>query len=227
MEPQNNIHVAGVADPVAAGTHLVAFAGMLAGFAALRRRTKDRPFERLLVTVFGATTLAQYAASIAYHVSEHDPFLRRLDHASIYILIAGTFTPLAGAQLDGWTRATILTATWAFATCGVVLKLFFFGVTSEAVDTTFYLAAGWFGIVPVFFIWRNGERRTTAWIMTGALFYTAGALCELFGWPRIIPRVFNFHEVFHLCVMAAGAAFYVAVWRSVDDRIVTARLGRT
>jgi hemolysin III len=230
-EPQHNIHVLGVADPVSAGTHLVAFLAMLVGMKALVRRTAARPYERVLVIVYSITTLMQYAASTIYHTSEHDPFLRHVDHATIYLLIAGTFTALAGSQLRGWLRAAVLGSIWAFCLAGIVVKLFFFNYFKESVDTGFYLGAGWFGAVPTFVIWRRGERGTTAWIMTGALFYTAGALCELFAWPHLIPKIFNFHEVFHLCVMAAGTAFYIAVWRSVDvrlnDRVVLTRVSRT
>jgi hemolysin III len=63
--------------------------------------------------------------------------------------------------------------------------------------------------------------------MGGAFFYTAGALFELNGWPHIIPRVFNFHEVFHLCVMAASCCFFAAVWRSVDPERSVIPSGRT
>jgi len=217
LEPQNNIHLAGIADPVAAGTHLVAFIAMLYGLLALLERTARRHYEMFLVLVYSLATLAQYAASIAYHVSEHDPLLRRIDHATIYILIAGTFTPLAGAQLRGGLRAFVLGVSWTCALLGVTLKLFFFGAVNEAVDTALYLGAGWFGLVPTCVIWLNGDRGSVAFIMAGAMFYTVGALFELNGWPRIIPGVLNWHEVFHLCVMAATGCFFVAVWRAVDE----------
>jgi hemolysin III len=228
LEPQNNIHMAGAADPVAAGTHLLAFLGMLGGWKALARRTVARPYERALVLVYSFSILVQYAASTVYHVSEHDPLLRRVDHATIYVLIAGTFTPLTGLMVGGTLRMAVLAAIWAFTIFGVVLKLFFFGwiARHETVDIALYLGAGWFGTVPTFVIWRSGERRTTAWILTGAILYTIGALCELNGWPMIVPQVFNFHEVFHLCVMAAGAAIFVAIWRSVDARIAASLTDR-
>jgi hemolysin III len=217
LEPQDNIHLLGIADPVAAGTHLAAFFAQLAGLPILLRRTADDAGRRFLVLVYSITSLVQFAASVAYHAWSGDPAtrlaLRRLDHATIYLLIAGTFTPLTGAQLKGGLRRFVLATTWAFAICGVVLKVFFFGSISETLDVSFYLAAGWFGIVPTFIIFMKGEHRTTAYIMLGAMFYTVGALCELEGWPLIVPGIFNFHEVFHVCVMAASATFFVAVWR--------------
>jgi len=218
VDPQDNIHLAGIADPVAAGTHFVAFLAMLGGSRALLARTVARPYARTLAFIYALATLAQYAASTVYH-TWHGMLLRRVDHASIYILIAGTFTPIAGLQLSTVPRSLILVASWSFAVAGVVLKLFFFDSVSEGVDTALYLGAGWFGAVPTLFIWRRGERRTTAWIVFGAVVYSIGALCELFGWPRLVPGVFNFHEVFHLCVMLAGASMFVAVWRSTDERL--------
>ncbi len=227
MEPQDNIHLAGVADPVSAGTHLVAFFATLGASSALVKRTAQRPFELLLVGIYLVAMLAQYAASTAYHASEHDLQLRRIDHATIYLLIAGTYTPLAGAQLEGTLRAFILGSIWIAAAFGVTLKLFFFNFFGEGVDTALYLAAGWFGLVPTFYIWKNGDVRSTMFIFGGAFFYTTGALFELNGWPHIIPRVFNFHEVFHLCVMAASCCFFAAIWRSVDpDRSIISS-GRT
>jgi hemolysin III len=222
LEPQNNIHVAGVADPVSAGTHVVAFLATLGGSSALVKRTAQRRFETILVLVYSLATLAQYGASIAYHTSEHDLTLRRIDHATVYVLIAGTFTPLAGAQLVGSMRAFVLGSIWTAAALGVTLKIFFFGFFCEGVDTALYLGAGWFGLLPTIIIWRNGDVRSTKFIMGGAVFYTAGALFELTGWPHLVPRIFNFHEVFHLCVMAATCCFFAAVWRSVGPgRAVT------
>ncbi|MEZ0227836.1 MAG: hemolysin III family protein [Planctomycetota bacterium] len=214
MDPQNNIHLVGVADPVAAGTHLLGFFATLGGLSALLRRTAARPYERTLVLIFGAATAIQYLASTVYHTFQGE-FLRRIDHATIYVLIAGTYMPLAGSHLPPHLRVAVLTLIWVFGVSGIVLKLFFFDFVHkyEYIDVILYLVAGWLGTIPTFFIWRRGDRGTTAWIMAGAILYTAGALFELFGWPKIVARVFNFHEVFHLCVMAASVSFFAAVWR--------------
>jgi hemolysin III len=220
VDPQNNIHLAGVADPVAAGTHLLAFCATLGGLGSLIRRTASDAYRRRLVVVFGAATAIQYLASAAYHTyhtADHDSFLRRLDHATIYMLIAGTYTPLCGVQVAPHLRRAVLTVIWAFGLSGIGLKLFFFDFVHkyEYVDVALYLTAGWLGAIPTFFIWRRGDRATTLWILAGAILYTAGALFELYGWPVIVPRIFGFHEVFHLCVMAASVTFYAAVWRTV------------
>jgi hemolysin III len=220
MEPvADNLHVAGITDPVAAGTHLFAFVGMLGGLQALVRRTALHPRARILVVIYALSQLVQYAASTAYHVSDHNMLLRQIDHSTIYVLIAGSFTAIAGLQVRGVLRLLILIAIWISAIVGVVIKVFFFDSISENADIAFYLGAGWFGTVPTFVIWRAGERKTTAYILFGAIAYSVGALCELNGWPHLIPHVFNFHEVFHVCVMLAGASMFVAVWRSLDDRI--------
>ncbi len=217
MDPvQNNIHIAGVNDPVAAGTHLLGLCATLGGLGALLRRTEANPYQRTLVLIFGVSTAIQYLASTVYHTFAGE-LLRRIDHATIYILIAGTYMPLAGSHLPPHLRRAVLSIIWAFGFSGIVLKLFFFDFVHkyEYIDVALYLIAGWLGTIPTFFIWRRGDRKTTAWILAGAILYTVGALCELYGWPRLVERIFNFHEVFHLCVMAASVTFYVAVWRTV------------
>lgn len=215
MDPvQDNIHLGGIADPVSAGTHLLAFFATIAGYKSLLRRTAARPYERRVVTVFCVSTAIQYLASFAYH-TVHDPTLRKIDHATIYVLIAGCYTALCGAQLAPHLRWPVHATIWTFGLAGIVHKVFFFDFTSETWDTAFFLIAGWIGSVPTYVIWRRGDRGTTAWILLGAILYTVGALFELYGWPLIVPRVFNFHEVFHLCVMAASVVFYISVWRTI------------
>ncbi len=219
LDPQRNIHVGGIADPAAAGTHLVGFIAMLAGTLFLLGKAL-RPRERTVALIFCLSSLIQYAASVTYHVYDREVatrlLLRRIDHATIYLLIAGTFVPIAGIRLEGRLRVFCLSAIFIAAIVGVVLKVFFFSYVTEGADTIFYLAMGWFGLIPTLAIVRRGDWVTGAWIMYGALAYTAGALCEYYGWPALLPGIFSFHEVFHLLGMSGNAAFFVAVWRSLE-----------
>jgi len=212
-----NIPWLGLSDPVAALTHLAAAA--LAGGAIVRLWTRSTgdPARRLSVLVFGVSTLVLFLASGSYH-AVFEPWktpLRRLDHAAIYVLIAGTFTPVVAHATTGRLRTTVLGVVWALAACGVVVKLAFFGVLPESVDTILYLAMGWLGLVPAYPIVRARLFGVAFWLALGAIAYTLGALCELFHWPSIVPGVFGSHEVFHIAVIAGSASFLALVLRHV------------
>jgi channel protein (hemolysin III family) len=212
-----NIPWLGLSDPVAALTHLLSAA--LAGGAIVRlwTRSTGMPWRRVSLMVFGLSTLVLFLASGGYH-AVFEPLkshLRRLDHAAIYIMIAGTFTPVVAHTTTGRRRPWVLAAVWTFAACGVVLKLCFFGAVAEWVDTLLYLAMGWFGVVPAISIVRARMFGVSLWLAFGAVAYTFGALCELFHWPVIVAGIFGPHEVFHIAVMGGSASFFMLMLRHV------------
>lgn len=222
MDPGQFTPFLGVSDPIAAGTHFLGALASIAATVTLWRRTAGDRWRRFTVAVFGASMLLLFTASTAYHTAFPGPLkvhLRRYDHAAIYVLIAGTYTPIVGNLVRGWLRAFVLGTVWSCALAGVVLKLFFFGVAPEWLDTTLYLAMGWFGVVPFVRIFQDhGACRPVALVGLPAVFYSIGALCELYGWPVVIEHVFGHHEVFHLCVLGASALFYVFVLEYVAPR---------
>jgi hemolysin III len=209
----------GVSDPVAAGTHFVGAIASAAGTLHLRRRAAGDLWRSATLSVFGGSMVTLFTASAAYHTAFPGPLkyalLRRLDHASIYLLIAGTFTAIAGNLVNGWFRVFVLGTVWPLALVGAALKLFLFGVAPEWLDTTLYLTLGWFGVVPFIPILRGRSRRVVVHVFAPAVIYSIGALCELFGWPILIEHVFGYHEVFHLCVLLAAALFYTFVLENV------------
>jgi channel protein (hemolysin III family) len=212
-----NIPWLGLSDPVAALTHLAAAALAGGAIARLWTRSTGDPARRISVLVFGVSSLMLFLASGSYH-AVFEPWktpLRRLDHAAIYVLIAGTFTPIVAHATRGHLRAWVLAVVWALAACGVVVKLAFFGLLPEAVDTSLYLVMGWFGLVPAYPIVRARMYGVAFWLALGATAYTFGALCELFRWPVLVPGVFGPHEVFHIAVIGGSAAFLALVLRHV------------
>ncbi len=217
-----NIPWLGLSDPIAALTHLGAAA--LAGGAIVRlwTRSTGNPARRISVLVFGASMLVLFLASGTYHAA-FEPWktaLRRVDHAAIYVLIAGTFTPVVAHATVGRLRTGVLVIVWAIAACGIVVKLAFFGIVPESLDTILYLAMGWLGLVPAYPIVRARRFDLALRLALGGVAYTLGALCELLRWPVIVPGVFGFHEVFHIAVIAGSAAFLSLVLRHVVPRKV-------
>lgn len=212
-----NVPWLGLSDPIAALTHLLAAAFAAGAVARLWRRSAGNLARRVSVLVFGASMFLLFLASGSYH-AVFEPLkssLRRVDHAAIYVLIAGTFTPVVAHATTGPRRKWVLVVIWVLASGGVVLKLAFFGVLPESVDTILYLAMGWLGVVPAYPIVRARLFGLAFWLALGAIAYTLGALCELFRWPVIVPGVFGYHEVFHIAVVAGSAAFLALVLRHV------------
>ena len=158
-----------------------------------------------------------FLASGTYHAAS-EPWksgLRRVDHAAIYVLIAGTFTPLVAHMVHGPSRLWLLGTVWTMAAAGVTLKLAFFGALPEWFDITLYLCMGWYGLVPAIPVIRARRYDVLGWMFFGGLSYTAGALCELFRWPVLIPRVLGGHEAFHVAVIIGSAAFLSLILRHV------------
>lgn len=158
--------------------------------------------------IFGASLIALYAASTFYH-GARDPVVRaRLrinDHATIYILIAGTYTPFTLVTLNGWVGWTIFGITWGMALTGVILKLFYTG-RYNLLSTLMYVFMGW---IIIFAIKPLIESLPTAgmyWLFAGGIAYTTGAI--LYSIKKIS---FN-HAIFHLFVLLGSACHFVAVY---------------
>jgi len=137
--------------------------------------------------------------------------LRRLDHANIYLIIAGTYTPFAVLALPTSSGKLLLSIVWSGALVGVVLRVFWIGVP-RWLSTSLYVVVGW---VVVFFLPELVD--TAGWgvvvlIAVGGVLYTLGAVVYATKWPNPAPRTFGFHEVFHTLTIVAFTAHYIAVW---------------
>jgi hemolysin III len=204
-----------VREPVSSLTHLVASLFGVYVTLLFWRLTRGDRTKRLSLACFGVSMVVLYAASGLYHavdLPDGSPGLevfRRLDHSAIYLLIAGTYTPVFAVVLTGRRRAFFLALVWLLAGTGTATK-WLFPLTSFAVTAGLYLALGVAGLLPVVELTRAAGPRGLAWGLTGGLFYTVGAVLELARWPVILPGVVAWHEVFHLLDMA-GTGTHVAM----------------
>jgi hemolysin III len=165
--------------------------------------------------IFGLSMILMYVVSAIYHIGRWRPettrVLRALDHANIYVLIAGTFTPLCLNVLDGSFRTTMLAIVWSVAIAGVALSVFTEHLP-RFVTAGLYIGMGWIGVVVVPAFARLMPWPAVAVLLLGGLLYTVGALVYALRRPDPYPRVFGFHEVFHLFVIGGSAAFTVTIW---------------
>ncbi len=173
---------------------------------------------RLVAAIYGSSVAALFGASALYHRVTWRRlaarrWMRRLDHAMIFVLIAGTYTPFAVIALDGALATAILVVVWAGALGGVVLKLVWIDAPNALVACV-YVALGWVAVAALPELVHALGVVPTALVILGGLLYSAGALVYVLRRPDPSPTLFGYHEVFHLLVIAAAALQYavVAFW---------------
>ena len=168
----------------------------------------DNPWHYVSVTIFGLSLIALYAASTIYH-SARDPKMRArlriVDHATIYVLIAGTYTPYTLITLDGWVGWTIFGMSWGMALTGVILKLFYTG-KYNVLSTLMYILMGWMIIFAIKPMSGNLPVNGLIWLFAGGVAYTTGAV--LYGIKKI---PFN-HAIFHLFVLLGSFCHFISVY---------------
>lgn len=161
--------------------------------------------------IFGAGLIALYAASTAYH-SAKDPRVRsRLrvnDHATIYVLIAGTYTPIALVTLNGWVGWTIFGVTWGMALTGIIVKLFFTG-KYNLLSTLMYVFMGWIIVFAIKPLIDNMPPAGLAWLLAGGVAYTVGAILYS------IEKIHFNHAIFHLFVLLGSFCHFIAIYSYV------------
>ena len=159
-------------------------------------------------TIFGTSLILLYSASTFYHYSQK-PSIRHklniLDHASIYVLIAGTYTPFTLVTLKGPLGWTIFGITWGIALLGVLLKLFYTG-KYDKISTIAYVAMGWIIIFAVKPLIENLPLNGLYWLLAGGIFYTIGAI--LYSIKKI---KFN-HAIFHVFVLLGSFSHFMAIY---------------
>jgi hemolysin III len=174
----------------------------------------DTPQARVAAAVFAASVAAMFGLSALYHRVTWTPtqrrWMARLDHAGVFGLIAGTYTPFGLLVLSGGWRITLLAIVWSGALAAIVLKLFW--VTAPKwVAATLGVGLGWTGVL-VFpqLVDRSGAAAMLL-VLAGGLCYTLGAVVYARRKPDPLPAVFGYHELFHALVIAAVAFQYSAV----------------
>ncbi len=205
-------------EPVSGLTHL--FGAVLAaiGMIWLIWITRDSTPKMLSMLVYGLSLITLYSASSALHLVKASPqtiqFLRRLDHAAIYALIAGTYTPITYHLLSGSWRWGILSIVWGIAVAGIVFKLSFLSeegrVTGGHWSTLGYVALGWVGVIAIPEMIHMISLGAALLILGGGLLYSFGAIIFAIEKPNLHPE-FGFHEIWHLFVMGGSGLHFAAV----------------
>jgi hemolysin III len=206
----NDFHYSPLHELANALTHGLGAALSLAGLAALVTfaALHGTAWEITACAIFGASMVALYLTSTLYHCGFSPAarrWLRKLDHAAIFLLIAGTYTPFALLPLRGPWGWTLLAIIWGLAVPGIILKFKFAG-RFDKLSTAIYLAMGWLALVAIKPLFEHLSTPSLVLLGAGGVSYTVGAIFYL--WERL---PFH-HAIWHLFVLGGTACHFFAIW---------------
>lgn len=168
---------------------------------------------RVSSALFAGTAILLFTVSAVYHRGNWSPrvwyVLKTFDHANIFLLIAGSYTPFVVVLLDGSARVAMLVIVWTGALAGVAFKLFWAGAP-RWLSAPIYIALGWAAIFYADDFASGGGPEVITLIVVGGALYTLGGLVYGFKKPDPFPKWFGFHEIFHLFTIAAFVCHYIA-----------------
>jgi hemolysin III len=198
-------------EPISAWSHCLWLVLSVPATMILLRRCEGDRSRQVSLLVFGVSLTICYAGSTLFHGVRLSPeWIARfdqLDHIGIFILIAGSYTPVAWNLLHGYLRWGTLVAAWSCTLVGTAVLLSW-GVFTMFWSTCFYVGMGWAAVICYIEMSRVWPQRTLFPLLLGGILYTVGAVINLMEWPEIQPGVFGPHEVFHLFVMAGSLAHF-------------------
>lgn len=194
-------------------SHAIAAAVAAIASIALVTLSDTSPEMRLALIVYGATLVSLLAVSAAYHLRQWPPrvhaWLRAFDHANIFLVIAGTYTPILVALPGDRVRGILLVAIWLCAAIGVATVRFSVRAP-RGLTAGLYVAMGWLGVAMFPQMAAIAGARILL-LLSGGVMYSLGALAYATKRPRLWPSVFGYHEVSHLAVIGASMLFYVFI----------------
>ena len=211
-----------VKDPGSALTHFIAMIlAIIAAIPLLSKAGHDSGHMHIsALAVFILSMIGLYAASTIYHTLDISPkinkLLRKIDHMMIFILIAGTYTPVCMIVLGDKTGWTMLTLVWGIATVGIFINALWI-TCPKWFSSLIYIAMGWVCILAITKILSSMPRAGFMWLLAGGIIYTVGGIIYAMRLPFFNShhRYFGSHEIFHLFVMGGSLCHYVMMYRFV------------
>ena len=201
-------------EPMNTFTHFIPFLAGWVGLIFLILLSRQNLSKLITMSIFGLSVIALYGASSLYHAVRTTPrrelALRKIDHMSIYILIAGSYTPVFYYGLSGSWRWAMLISVWVLALIGIILKIWFMKAP-RYVSTAFYVSLGWIALVPIVQLAHNLPLGALIMMVAGGVMYTLGAViyaAKIFRFPRIH---LGFHEIFHIFVAAGTVIHFIMI----------------
>ena len=201
-------------DPVSGLTHLAAAIAAFFGLIGLLYAGRGDLGKEISFLIYGLSLILMFSASATYHLVKAEPgallYLRKLDHSAIYLLIAGTYTPICLFFFTGFWQWGLLAIIWLMALVGICIKLFVIHAP-RWVTAGVYLLMGWLSIMAVQEMLHSMPAGAIGWLIAGGLFYTLGALIYILKKPDFFPGIFGFHEIWHIFVILGCFSHFVVI----------------
>ncbi len=201
-------------DPVSGFTHLGAAIAAVIGLSVLLIIARENLWKQLSLVIYGFSLSLTFSASAAYHLPKARPqvilWLRKLDHAAIYLLIAGTYTPICLNLFTGFWRWGVLAIVWSFALIGILIKMFIID-TPRWVSAAVYLVMGWLAVIAMGEIIKTMPVGAIFWLFLGGLVFSLGAVVYATKLMNFKPGVFGFHESWHIFVIAGCLCHFILI----------------
>lgn len=201
-------------NPIRGFLHGGAAIASVIGMIALVLRNRGSGWVTLALVIYGASLVVMFTTSTLYHTVPWGDMwrarMRRLDHTGIFLVVAGSYTPFAVVALDGAWRWGSLFVVWGMGLAGIVIK-FVERQIRLGLSVTLQSVMGWGAVIPMFELARRLGGAAVAWIAVGGLLYTVGMIFMLTNWPKLAPRVFSHHELFHVLVIGGALTHYLVV----------------
>jgi hemolysin III len=199
-------------EPFNAYSHLLGVALAIPGLLALIFKAGDDPFKLTVLSIYGVSLILLYMASSLFHgldISEEwNDRLRRFDHMAIFVLIAGSYTPICLIKMQGLWGWSIFGVVWMIAVAGIAMKIFLPHLPPLA-TSLIYLGMGWFGVIAFVPLAQVVPFDGLLWLIAGGLIYTAGGIIYAIERPDPYPDVFGHHEIFHIFILGGSVAHFV------------------
>ncbi|QUI23279.1 hemolysin III family protein [Vallitalea pronyensis] len=209
-----------IKDPVSALTHFIGAIVALAGVVALVVKSNYTAtiWHTLSFSLFGISLVLLYTASTVYHIIDKPKalsvLLRRIDHMMIFVLIAGTYTPICLVPLRNGFGYTLLTIIWCIAVIGVLTKIFWINAPSWLAAAT-YILMGWTAVIALGQIKEALPSGGFTWLLIGGVIYTLGGIIYGLKWPNFKFKNFGFHELFHLFVIGGSICHFILMYNYI------------
>lgn len=205
-------------NPVRGFLHGSAALASLVGLIVLVRSQSGPPWAGLVLALYAGSLVAMFTTSSLYHCfpwsEKWKARMRRLDHSAIFLTVAASYTPFAVIALDGAWRWASLLVVWGLGITGIVIK-FVERRVSIGLSVTLQTIMGWGAVIPMFELARRLGGETVAWLGLGGVLYTVGMIFMLTNWPKLAPRIFSHHELFHLLVIGGALTHYLVVLKVI------------
>lgn len=207
-----------IKDPVSALTHFIAmFLSIIAAIPLLMKASSESKLHMVALTIFILSMVLLYAASTLYHTVDISPrvtkILKKIDHMMIFILIAGTYTPVCLIVIGDQTGWGLLALVWGIAILGIFIKAFFV-MCPRWFSSSIYIAMGWVCILAFQKIILALPPAAFLWLLAGGIIYTVGGIIYALKLPLFNSKHKHFgsHEIFHLFVMGGSLCHYILMY---------------